>query len=241
MIVVWFKLMMTMVLMVFSVTEGTLFNVLNDMLYRSQPEVESVAHGRVSAGSLGQWKRLPTKGANFESYSQLGSLMGRTYVHSKVHDVMLAAYNSLNSAYPEQRFVFAETGWAAGGSFRPHRTHQNGLSVDFVVPVQKVEDESSGMLYCTMLNLWCYGESFPSDDAKFSINFDMLAAHLVALHKSAQKEGVEIEQVILAPDLHKHVFSTKDGEYIRKNMTFMKRKAWVRHDDHYHVDFKIVD
>lgn len=36
---------------------------------------------------------------------------------------------------PDQVFLHAETGRKAGGQFKPHKTHRNGLSADFMVPV----------------------------------------------------------------------------------------------------------
>lgn len=36
---------------------------------------------------------------------------------------------------PAKHYVYGETGLAHGGQIRPHRTHQAGLSVDFMVPV----------------------------------------------------------------------------------------------------------
>ncbi|MYN39650.1 hypothetical protein GTP55_09720 [Duganella sp. FT109W] len=39
-------------------------------------------------------------------------------------------------------FVYGETGLAQGGPIRPHKTHQAGLSVDFMVPVLNAAGES---------------------------------------------------------------------------------------------------
>lgn len=36
-----------------------------------------------------------------------------------------------------------------------------------------------------------------------------------------------------------NLFKTKYGQYLRDNIQFSKKRAWVRHDEHYHVDFSI--
>ena len=81
-------------------------------------------------------RKLPLEGANFSAYSKLAAAAGRTFVHSEVHAVLLAAYAQLHTALPGTVYVYGETGAAGGGPFAPHKTHQNGLSVDFFMPVR---------------------------------------------------------------------------------------------------------
>ncbi|HEU5263767.1 MAG TPA: penicillin-insensitive murein endopeptidase, partial [Gaiellaceae bacterium] len=97
--------------------------------------VESTCYGTVSSGRLEDGVRLPLRGPNFSPYSSLAATVGRTYVHSTVLEIVVAAYSALEKSAPERVFVYGETGWRSGGRIRPHRTHQNGLSVDFFVPV----------------------------------------------------------------------------------------------------------
>ena len=103
---------------------------------------ESTCFGTTSKGKLENGCKLPYSGDNFSSYSRLGSTIGRTYVHCKVSDIILSSYKSLNEKYPDIVFVYGETGWSSGGQFRPHKTHQNGLSVDFMVPVKDKSGKS---------------------------------------------------------------------------------------------------
>ncbi|MEO7012913.1 MAG: penicillin-insensitive murein endopeptidase, partial [Dokdonella sp.] len=88
------------------------------------------SHGRLEGGIA-----LPKSGLNFSPYSSLGVTLGRTYVHSRVATTISAAYQILESRSPEKIFVYGESGSSAGGTIKPHRTHQNGLAVDFMVPV----------------------------------------------------------------------------------------------------------
>ncbi|MHA4867824.1 hypothetical protein ACXZ1M_08995 [Duganella sp. PWIR1] len=79
--------------------------------------VASTCHGTVARGRLEQGVQLPQQGANFAAYSTVGVQLGRTYVHSAVHAVILDAYRALLQSAPGKTFVYGETGLAAGG---PH-------------------------------------------------------------------------------------------------------------------------
>ena len=209
-----------------------------------ESDTPSRTHGIPSSGSLEYGKRLPSRGHNFGTYSDLGSLIGRTHVHSSVRQVVVTAYESLESTYPEGHFIYAESGWPRGGSFRPHRTHRSGLSVDFVVPVLSGGEPDT--LMCWAANTWCYGVSFDEKgrregDPDQRIDFDAIAAHLLALDASARAHGARIQRVIFAPDLRRALFRAKGGDQVRAKIRFMKKRAWVRHDDHYHVDFALRD
>ena len=90
----------------------------------------STCYGTTLKGHLENGVQLPAKGKNFVSYSTLGYLTGRTYVHSKVRDIVVSAYKELEKEQPDKIYKFAETGFKLGGQFKPHKTHRNGLSVD---------------------------------------------------------------------------------------------------------------
>lgn len=96
---------------------------------------ESSCYGTVGNGRLENGVKLPASGSNFTAYSTLASHLGRTDVHSRVRDVVLAAYRALETAAPGTVFVFGETGWANGGRIRPHRTHQNGPDNRFALVI----------------------------------------------------------------------------------------------------------
>ena len=71
------------------------------------------------------------------------------------------------------------------------------------------------------------------------IDYDAMAAHLVALHKAAKARGHDIWRVIFDPELKPGLFKTKYASYINENITLSKNPSWVRHDEHYNVDFDI--
>ena len=145
-----------------------------------------------------------------------------------------------NKNHPNIKFKYAETGWENGGKFAPHKTHQNGLSVDFMVPV--IDEGGNSVYFATTIgNKSGYGVDFDEHGTyqNFTIDYESMAAHIVALDKSAKKLGIKLKRVIFAPELRPLLFKTSLGKYLKNNVTFMKNKAWVRHDEHYHIDFDI--
>lgn len=201
---------------------------------------ESQCYGTVSNGRIEDSVKLPTSGPNFTSYSGLAAAAGRTHVHSKVASVITAAYDALHKATPSTVYVYGETGWASGGRFRPHRTHQNGLSVDFFVPVRNAAKISVPLPTSAFTR---FGYDIEFDKAakygEYTIDFIATAEHLYHLHQAAKTQGVGIALVIFDTQYLPKLFDTPRGAYLRQNLPFMKGKPWVRHDEHYHVDFAI--
>lgn len=206
----------------------------------SAARAESQCFGSVSKGRIEGSVKLPTEGPNFSSYSSLAATLGRTFVHRKVAAVMADSYATLNRQLPDKHYVYGETGWSAGGSFKPHRTHQNGLSVDFFVPVTDGEGRS-GPIPTKALERFGYDIEFDAKGryAEYSIDFAAMAAHVRQLHIAAKAHGIGITQVIFDPPLLPKLLATPDGPYLRQHIRFMRRPAWVRHDEHYHVDFAV--
>lgn len=210
-----------------------------DVLARFESELPSDARGTRANGYLVHGKHLPVSGPNFTTYSRLGSSIGRTCLHGQVRDAMLAAYASVYAKHPAYHFTYGETGWCWGGSFWPHRTHQNGLSVDFMVPVKRKERIVETPT--TVLDGFGYASEY--DDTgkmgEYQIDFEAMAAHLEALRVAAREHGLAIDQVILEPPLQQELFKTKAGKPLKKRLPWVERAVWVRHDDHYHVDFVV--
>lgn len=201
---------------------------------------DSQCFGTTSKGRLEGGVALPRSGPNFSPYSELGVSLGRTHVHAKVAEIVAEAYAELAKQTPEVRYVYGETGWPSGGRFRPHRSHQNGLSVDFFVPVR----DGSGKSVALPTSL---GSKFGYDiefDAQarwgdYQIDFNALAEHLYQLHRAATARGLGITQVIFDRPYLPRLFATPRGAWVEQHISFMKGKPWVRHDEHYHVDFAV--
>lgn len=200
----------------------------------------SICYGTTSNGRLEHGVQLPSSGENFVSYSKVAELAGRTYVHSTVREIMLDAYKSLHEQMPDKVFKYAETGFEEGGKFKPHKTHNNGLSVDFMVPVTDKEGMSVH-LPTHLFNKFGYNIEFDKSGKyeEYQIDFEALSAHIVALHKAAKKHGVDLWRVIFDPKLQPYLFKSRYGQYLKKHVRFSKKRSWVRHDEHYHVDFAV--
>ncbi len=200
----------------------------------------SVCFGTTSDGRLTNGVQLPSKGSNFVGYSATARFAGRTYVHSSVRDIIVDAYRFLKKEQPNKVYKYAETGFKEGGQFKPHKTHRNGLSVDFMTPVINKKNQSVH-LPTHALNKFGYNIEFDKNlqYEGLSINYEALAAHLYALHKTAKTLGFDLWRVIFDPMLQPRLFETKYGPYLHAHVQFSKKRSWVRHDEHYHVDFSI--
>lgn len=201
---------------------------------------KSTCFGTTSNGKLTHGVKLPSSGKNFVSYSKIAEHAGRTYVHSTVKKIIVDAYNDLATELPDTVFKYAETGFKDGGAFKPHKTHQNGLSVDFMTPVRN-KDGKSVHLPTHPFNKFGYDIEFDKNDRfnDLSIDYHALAAHIVALHKQAKLHGFDLWRVIFDPKLQPKLFKTPHASYLKKHIRFSKKRSWVRHDEHYHVDFSI--
>jgi penicillin-insensitive murein endopeptidase len=200
----------------------------------------STCYGTTKDGRLKNGWQLPSSDSNFEAYSSVGVLAGRNYVHHKVYGVVTDAYKELEITAPNKKFIYGETGFKDGGQFRPHKTHRNGLSVDFFVPVINKHSESV-LLPISPFNKLGYNIEF-NDQATYkdlTIDFETIALHLLALHKHAKLHGVSINIVIFANEFQKKLFSVPSGKQLPNLMKFSVKKPWVRHDEHYHVDFGV--
>ena len=199
---------------------------------------QSTCFGTTSDGRLENGVNLPARGANFVSYSYAARLAGRTYVHSSVRDIIVDTYQALETEQPDKVFKYAETGLKDGGPFRPHKTHRNGLSVDFMTPMIN-EQGKSVHLPTHAFNRLGYDIEFDAQGRykDLDIDYEALAAHIAVLHKTTVANGHQLWRVIFDPTLQAPLFETPYGTYLKENVQFSTKRSWVRHDEHYHVDF----
>ena len=201
----------------------------------------SICFGTAHHGQLAHGVALPESGANFETFSSVASKLGRTHVHSTVAAIVVDAYAALATELPDRRFVYGEASRTEGGPMQPHRTHQNGTSVDFMVPVLDAAGKPAP-LPISMFNKLGYGLEFDASGQLDDLRIDFVAvgAHLVALDRAARKHGSAMRRVIFAPELIARLKTTPSWPYLEQHITFMKGKPWIRHDEHYHVDFAVA-
>lgn len=222
------------------IRQAVLSLVLVTAFFTSVSAAESQCFGSVSKGRIEGSVKLPSSGTNFSAYSSLAAMTGRTHVHSTVAAIMAASYLALQAESPSTTYVYGETGWPSGGRFRPHRTHQNGLSVDFFVPVRNAAGQSVP-LPTGLTNRLGYDIEFDASAqyGEYKIDFAAVAEHLYQLHLAAKARGAGIALVIFDTPFLPRLFATRRGAYLQQNLPFMKGKPWVRHDEHYHVDFAL--
>jgi penicillin-insensitive murein DD-endopeptidase len=199
---------------------------------------DSICYGTPANGRIERAVQLPANGKNFHAYSRVGVALGRTYTHARAADAITGAYSMLARSAPDKIYVYGETGFAKGGRFKPHRTHQNGLSVDFMVPVVDAKGRSVP-LPGNATNRYGYDIEFDAD-ARYHdlrIDFEALGEHLYALDQAGRRSGARIGRVIFEPAYLPKLFATRRGPYLRRKIEFTRGKVWWRHDEHYHVDF----
>jgi len=201
----WFRLIVAFISLVISWTNFT-----------ALAADESICIGTVSNGWLENGVKLPAEGNNFSAYSSLGSMLGRTYIHSKVAEIVLATYQTLERSTSGKVFVYGETGWSSGGRIRPHRTHKNGLSVDFMVPIVDASGKSVP-LPTSILNKYGYNIDFDTkgQHENYFIDFEAMAEHLYQLDVEAKAKKAGIAQVIFEPLYLPKLFETKRGNYLK--------------------------
>jgi penicillin-insensitive murein endopeptidase len=200
----------------------------------------SVCYGNAINGRLENGKRLLYAGPNYRAYHIAGFITGRTFMHSSVRDAVRDAYAALEKSNPDLRFVYAESGWPHGGKMWPHRTHANGTAVDFMVPL-RTDDGAIAQINASVINMLGYSVTFDDQGRRGTtrIDFDAIARHLLALDMAAKANGIHIRRVIFEPPLHRLLFASPAGRELQGKLDFMQRPAWVRHDQHYHVDFDV--
>ncbi len=205
--------------------------------------VGSVRNGKLSNGWL-----LPFKGKNFEYFSHFSYyILNCGYVNDKIYHTIMDAYKACESTCAEQKFRLMECTRKHGGKMVFHWTHQNGTSVDFMVPTKRgrkidvLSDHFGLAHYLLQFN--------EGGQLKFSrkteIDFETMAKHIIALDDACRKNGVRIRKLLFNTALIDELLNTSAGSMIRNRDIFIPRRVSDLinnlHDDHYHVDFEIID
>lgn len=201
--------------------------------------------GTVSNGSLKNGVKLPYKGENYKYFSKLSYyILNRAYVNAKVYNTILETYKTCETTCPKVYFRVMECSHKHGGKIAPHRTHQNGLSVDFMTPLKK---GSKQYRLFDKTGVWHYllnADENGNIIKRIEIDFETLAKHLLALDNAARKNGVIVKKVILKINLKDDLFKTESGKELKKRGIYFVRNLSKTidnlHDDHYHVDFEEI-
>lgn len=208
---------------------------------------ESQSIGSARDGKLENGWLLPFNGDNFHYFSPFSYyILNNGYVHSSVYATLMEAYKACESTCPGKEFILMECTRKRGGRMLFHWTHENGTSVDFMVPKKRGKKDNVLSNYAGLLH---YLFKFNSA-GKFSlspqteIDFETMAQHLIALDLAAQKNGLRIRKILFHTDLHDNLFNTPSGKILaERGINFIPRLNNLVnnfHDDHYHVDFEFA-
>lgn len=204
--------------------------------------VESESIGSVGKGSLKNGKLMPFIGANYSYFDTLSYFEGRAFTHSKVKDVILEAYDSL-AKLNDRHYKLMELSNEEGGKMFPHHTHQNGMSVDFMMPlVQHGKpyydlDDTGADHYLLKFD----DDGLYSEDKSVSVDFDLIAQHILILEHFARSKGYKISKVIIKIEFKDELFATPYGKQLKASDVYVVQKLTPLvnslHDEHYHIDF----
>lgn len=206
----------------------------------------SVSKGTVSDGSLINGKLIPFLDDNFQYFDTISYLSGRAFVNSRVKKTLIDSYKSMAIIFPKHRFFIMESSNKCGGKLEPHKTHQNGLSVDFMMPLLKNGADFIGL---DTIGTSHYFLDFDDkgkykDDSLIQINFDIVAKHILELDKKARENGMKISKVIIKIELKDELFTSKYGEELKKSGIYIVKDLTpiinLLHDEHYHIDFEYI-
>lgn len=209
-------------------------------------ELSSQSLGTVSNGSIKNSKLLPFSGKNFKYFDKWSYLQGRAFLNGHVLKSLLNSYESLERTTPRRQFTVMECSHKEGGKLWPHRTHQNGLSVDFMMPLVKnnkayYELDSKGIKHYL---LEFDNEGRYCKDKAVKVDFNLVAKHILGLETSARKFGYSVKKVIIKIEFKDELYASEYGKKLKRSGIYVVQgltpKINALHDDHYHVDFEKV-
>jgi penicillin-insensitive murein endopeptidase len=209
-------------------------------------DTSSISQGTVNNGKLINGVIVPFYGNNFEYFDSKSYLAGRGFLHYKVLQSVLNCYAELHQKLPERKFYIMECSHQHGGKLHPHITHQNGLSIDFMVPKVKNNEAFYGLdsLGINHYSLEFNAKGEYQKDPSISIDFETMATHILTLQQHLLQNKLKIAKVIFKTELKEALFATKSGKILQKsNIYFTKSLTPLinsLHDDHYHIDFEFI-
>lgn len=207
---------------------------------------KSSSLGSVSNGKLLNGKLFPFYGNNFQYFDTLSYLHHRAYTHQLVRKTLIDTYNELEHLYPNKTFFVMELSNKEGGKIFPHRTHQNGLSVDLMSPKLKKGKANSDLDNLGQLHylLEFDQNGILKKNRDYSIDFNLISHHLLLLDKNAKKNQLKIKKVIFKKELKDELYASQYGTSLKSSNIYITKNlpSYINdlHDDHYHIDFSFI-
>lgn len=219
------------------------YEIMEYMQLKSNDDTASAAVGTVGNGTLQHAKLMPYKGRNFIYFDRASYLAGRGFLHSSVRKSILTTYDSLSRSLPHRYFNIMECSNEQGGEMFPHKTHQNGMSIDFMMPLIQNNKPYYGL---DTIGAAHYALNFDDDgrytrDTSISIDFNLVARKILLLDYFARLNGLNIFKVIIKIELKDELFNTEYGKLLKASGIYVVHGLSplinALHDDHYHIDF----
>lgn len=208
--------------------------------------LESISTGSVAKGTLINGKLLPFKGKNFQYFDTNSYLSGRAFVSNNVLKTLLYSYAELDSVEIKQKFYVMETSHKNGGDLFPHKTHQNGLSVDFMMPLLKDGQPYNGLDSIGTLHYFITFNSKGqyNKDTTICIDLNLVAQQILSLQRAANLNKLRIVKVIINTNLKDELLKTEYGKILKGSGIYLVKSLdnYTNnfHDDHFHIDFELL-
>jgi len=205
----------------------------------------SICHGSVSNGSLEHGKLLPYHGNNYSYFDTTSYFSGRAFLHEDVLAFTLKAYKELESV-SDRFYRIMECSNKKGGKLLPHQTHQNGTSIDFMMPLTKDHKPYYKLDKTGVSHYWLTFDDAGkySEDKSVEIDFEAIAQHILLLNEAAKEKGWKIKKVIIKIELKDELYATPSGKKLKANGIYvvqgLSKLVNALHDEHYHIDFTKV-
>lgn len=231
--------------------QGVEYNINQEIseyyLKNKGDDAPSISQGTVSNGRLINGKLFPFYGPNYTYFDEKSYLAGRGFIHSSIRDIVLESYLQLEISQPNRHFYIMECANQHGGKIYPHRTHQNGTSVDFMMP--KLQN---GKPYTDLDQLGSdhYWLTFDDNgkyakDPSIEIDFNLIAKHILLLNDKAKGLGYKVSKVIIKIEFKDELFATEYGKKLKESGIYVVRNLSPLinslHDEHYHLDFEPIN
>ncbi len=206
----------------------------------------STSTGTVSGGTLVNGKLFPFQGTNYQYFDTSSYINNRAFLNDKIRTVVISSYKQLEKEIPDRKFFIMECSNKNGGKIFPHRTHQNGLSIDFMMPLIKGNKAFYGLDTIGASHYWLDfdNEGKYSGDKGISIDFDLVAMQILSLETQARNNGYKIQKVIIKTEFKNLIFATPYGKKLKQSNIYLVNSLTPLinslHDDHFHIDFEIL-
>lgn len=225
-------------------TTGVLSEVDQYAADHPNSNLSSASFGTTDKGSMTNGKLLPFQVGCLTYFDTSSYLAGRAYINDQLLLTTKAVADTLSSWYPERNFCIMETGFEKGGPLPPHRTHQNGLSMDVMIPLKKGDQPFYDL---DGLGAPHYGLEFDNrgqlrSNTEVVVDFETLGGLIYAFQLCAKNQNMCIAKVLLKTEFKALLFNTVYGKKLLKEEVYFAQSLTPMinslHDDHVHLDFK---